>query len=100
MATPEMSRKYQFQVALRGGRLPVSFTIPDIPDSPSWDTHFVPSPSVIAADTNADSAVTSDADAVSTDLGSTSSIVDSEVDLKRVLLVGASPTRDVQPDRV
>jgi hypothetical protein len=34
MATPQISGKYQFQVDLRGLRLPVTLTIPDIPATP------------------------------------------------------------------
>lgn len=34
MTTPQISGKYHFQVNLKGLPLPVTFTIPDIPDSP------------------------------------------------------------------
>jgi hypothetical protein len=46
MTTPQISRKYQFQIDLKGLRLPVSFTIPDMPDSPPLN----PSHSWIAPD--------------------------------------------------
>jgi hypothetical protein len=34
MTTPQISGKYQFQIDLKGLCLPVTFTIPDIPDVP------------------------------------------------------------------
>jgi hypothetical protein len=46
MTTPQISGKYQFQVDLIGLRLPVTFTVPDIPDTPSSEDHFDPSPSL------------------------------------------------------
>lgn len=44
--------------------------------------------------------MTSDAETLATDSESTSSILDSEAYLDRLLLVSASPTDDVQPDKV
>jgi len=35
MTTPQISRKYHFQADLKGVRLPLTFTIPHMPDSPS-----------------------------------------------------------------
>jgi hypothetical protein len=45
---PQISGKYQFQVDLKGLRLPVTFTVPDIPDMPPSDEHFDPSTSSIS----------------------------------------------------
>ena len=42
MMTPQISGKYQFQVDLKGLRLPVTFTVPDIPDTPASEDHFDP----------------------------------------------------------
>jgi hypothetical protein len=39
---PQISGKYQFQVDLKGLRLPVTFTVPDIPDTPPSEDHFDP----------------------------------------------------------
>jgi hypothetical protein len=95
MTTPEISGKYQFQVDLRGSRLPVSFTIPDIPESPP--PH--PDSSLIVIDKEADSAGTSDTH-LSVHADSLDTAVDAEVDRASLLSVSAPPTCDIQPDRV
>ena len=100
MSIPEISGKYQFQVDLSSSRLPVSFTIPDIPDSPPSDEYLVPNPSLVAADKRADSVVISDAHTLSTHTDSPSTAVDMEVDRANLLSVSASPTCDIRPDRV
>lgn len=38
--TPQISGKYQFQVDLKGLCLPVTFTVPDIPDAPPSEERF------------------------------------------------------------
>ena len=50
MTTPQISGKYQFQLELKGLRLPVTFTVPDIPDTPPSEEQFDPSPSSIVTD--------------------------------------------------
>lgn len=45
MTTPQISGKYQFQVDLKGCRLPITFTVPDIPDAPS-EEQFDPGHSI------------------------------------------------------
>jgi hypothetical protein len=46
MTTPQISGKYQFRVELKERRLPVTFTVPDIPDTPPPEEYFDPSPSL------------------------------------------------------
>jgi hypothetical protein len=65
MTTPHISGKYQFQVDLNGLRLPVTFTVPDISDTPLSD--FDPSPSMIndeTSQTNAECTHTDSLDAI------------------------------------
>ncbi len=102
MTTPQISGKYQFQVDLRGSRLPVSFTIPDIPDTPPSDGHFDPGPSLVVTDEGADSVVTtSDAHVLGahTDSPDTTTI-DIEADRTNILSVSAHLMCYTQPDRV
>ena len=50
MTTPQISGKYHFQVDLKGLPLPVTFTIPDIPDSPLFENPLGRSHSWIVPD--------------------------------------------------
>lgn len=50
MTTPQISRKYHFQANLKGLHLPVTFTIPDMPDSPPFEEPLGPSHSWIVPD--------------------------------------------------
>jgi hypothetical protein len=88
--TPEYCR---FEVNLRGNRLPVSFTIPDLPDSPPSDEHIDLKTSLITADERTDSKVTSDTDSSST------TTVDLGVGVTSLLSVSTILMSDVHPDR-
>lgn len=50
MTTPQISGQYRFQLDLKGRSLPVTFTVPDIPDTPPSEEHFDPNPSLIVTD--------------------------------------------------
>src|SRR6266404_6500276 len=41
MTTPQISGRYHFQVDLRGSNLPITITLPDIPDTPSEECLIV-----------------------------------------------------------
>lgn len=45
MMTPLISDEYLYQLKLKGRRLPVTFTVPDMPDTPSSAEQFDPGPS-------------------------------------------------------
>ena len=59
MTTSQISSKYHFQADLEGLRLPVTFTLPIMPDSSPSDAPFGPSHSMILQDKDADSHVIS-----------------------------------------
>jgi hypothetical protein len=46
MVTPQISGKYQFQVDLKGLCLPITFTVPDIPDALPSEEHSDQGPSI------------------------------------------------------
>ncbi len=60
MMTPQISSKYQFQLDLKGRSLPITVTVPDIPDTPPSEGYFDPNPSLIVADKEASFEDTSD----------------------------------------
>lgn len=50
MTTPQISRKSHFRADLKGIRLPATFTIHDVPDSPPFEESATPSHSWIVPD--------------------------------------------------
>jgi hypothetical protein len=49
-ADARISGEYQLEIQLKGLRLPVTITLPDIPDTPPSEGQFDPSPSLIVTD--------------------------------------------------
>ena len=64
MTTSQISSKYRFQADLEGLRLPVTFTLPIMPDSSPSDVPLGPSHSMILQDKDVDSHVISSGTAI------------------------------------
>lgn len=106
---PEMSGNYEFQVYLRGSRLPVSFTISDAgipgtpPQAPPSDELLDsdPGPSFLATnittDQEAEYDATSNARTLSAHADTPDTITDIEVNKINLLSVSAYPITVVQP---